>query len=111
MQFPLGAFVIYVIGSHIIGFFLTLMSQRITIHPNWRATVYRGILGYGAIQRMHESSFLGLTHDLTLMITIVDSEEKIGGAVKVPDEMVDEGLAVLSDVEVIKRFSHMRQVR
>jgi PII-like signaling protein len=69
------------------------------------ATVYRGILGYGANQRMHKSGFLGLSHDLPLMITVVDSVEKIRRAVTVLDEMVDEGLLVLSDVEVIK-YAH-----
>ncbi len=71
------------------------------------ATVYRGILGYGANQRMHKSGFLGLSHDLPLMITVVDLAEKIERAVAVLDEMVDEGLVVLSDVEVIK-YVHAR---
>ncbi len=66
------------------------------------ATVYRGILGYGAHQRMHQGGFLGLSHDLPLMITVVDSEEKIERATAALDQMVDEGLVVLSDVEVIK---------
>jgi uncharacterized protein len=69
------------------------------------ATVYRGILGYGANQRMHKSGFLGLSRDRPLMITVVDSGEKIQRAVAVLDEMVDEGLLVLSDVEVIK-YAH-----
>jgi fluoride ion exporter CrcB/FEX len=35
MKFPLGAFTINVTGSFIIGFFLTLISQRIPVHPHW----------------------------------------------------------------------------
>ncbi len=72
------------------------------------ATVYRGILGYGANQRMHKTGFLGLSSDMPLMVTVVDSEEKIKSAVTVLDEMVDEGLVVLSDVEVIK-YVHTRK--
>ena len=45
MQFPLGTFVINVTGSFIIGFFLTLVSQRITIHPNWRLLIAVGFVG------------------------------------------------------------------
>src|SRR5262249_18452742 len=66
------------------------------------ATVYQGIMGYGAQQRMHKSGFLGIRHNLPFMITAVDSAEKIRRAIVALDEMVDEGLIVMSDVEVIK---------
>jgi PII-like signaling protein len=69
------------------------------------ATVYKGVMGYGAQQRMHKSRFLGLSRDLPVMITIVDKEEKIRNILPVLDEMVSEGLLVLSDVEVIK-YAH-----
>jgi PII-like signaling protein len=69
------------------------------------ATVYQGIMGYGAQQRMHKSGFLGIKHNLPLMITVVDSAEKIRRAIAALDEMVDEGLIVMSDVEVI-RYAH-----
>jgi PII-like signaling protein len=71
------------------------------------ATVFQGILGYGAQQRMHKSGFLGINHNLPLMITVVDSDEKIRRAIVALDEMVDEGLIVLSEVEVIK-YVHSR---
>jgi PII-like signaling protein len=69
------------------------------------ATVYKGVMGYGAQQRMHKSGFLGLSHDLPIMITVVDKEDKIRAVLPVLDEMVSEGLLVLSDVEVIK-YAH-----
>lgn len=69
------------------------------------ATVYRGVMGYGAQQRMHKSGFLGLSRDLPVMITVVDKEEKIRSVIPALDEMVAEGMLVLSDVEVIK-YSH-----
>jgi PII-like signaling protein len=69
------------------------------------ATVYKGVMGYGAQQRMHKSGFLGLSRDLPIMITVVDKEEKIRAILPVLDEMVSEGLLVLSDVEVIK-YAH-----
>jgi hypothetical protein len=69
------------------------------------ATVYKGVMGYGAQQRMHKSSRLGLSRDMPIMITVVDKEEKIRNILPVLDEMVAEGLLVLSDVEVIK-YAH-----
>ena len=69
------------------------------------ATVYRGTMGYGADQRMHPSGRLGLSHDLPIMITVVDSEDRIREVLPMLDEMVTEGLVVLSDVEVI-RYQH-----
>jgi hypothetical protein len=69
------------------------------------ATVYKGVMGYGAQQRMHKSGFLGLSRDLPVMLSVVDREEKIRAILPILDEMVAEGLLVLSDVEVIK-YAH-----
>jgi PII-like signaling protein len=68
-------------------------------------TVYRGVMGYGANQRVHKGGFLKLSHDLPMMIAVVDSEEKTRRAIAALDEMVDEGLIVMSVVEVIK-YTH-----
>lgn len=69
------------------------------------ATVYRGVLGYGAHRRYHKGKFLRLSTDLPMMIFVVDTEENILKVIPVLDEMVQEGLVVLSDVEVIK-YTH-----
>jgi PII-like signaling protein len=70
------------------------------------ATVYHGVMGYGAQQRLHKKSgWLGLSTDLPIMISIIDAEEKIRKVLPILDEMVDEGLVVLSDVEIIK-YTH-----
>ncbi len=68
-------------------------------------TVYRGLMGYGAQNRVHRSGFLGLSKDLPIMLSVIDTEEKIRRALPVFDEMVDEGLIALSDVEIIK-YTH-----
>jgi PII-like signaling protein len=68
-------------------------------------TVYRGILGYGANRRIHKDSALNLSHDAPILLTVVDSEEKLRASVPVLDRMVKQGLVVLSDVDVIK-YSH-----
>jgi PII-like signaling protein len=68
-------------------------------------TVYRGILGYGANRRMHKDSTLNLSHDAPILLTVVDSEDKLRAFFSVLDQMVKQGLVVLSDVDVIK-YSH-----
>jgi PII-like signaling protein len=68
-------------------------------------TVYRGILGYGANRRIHKDSALNLSHDAPILLTVVDSEQKLRAFFPVLDQMVQQGLVVLSDVDVIK-YSH-----
>ncbi len=43
--FPYGTLVINVTGSFIIGFFLTLVTERFVVHPNWRLFFAIGFLG------------------------------------------------------------------
>ena len=68
-------------------------------------TVYRGILGYGANRRIHKDAALSLSHDRPILLSIVDNEEKIRAFMPILDQMVQQGLVVLSDVDVIK-YSH-----
>lgn len=65
-------------------------------------TVYRGILGYGAHRRMHKDKPLHLSHDSSIMLSAVDAEEKIRAFLPLADQMVEEGLVVLSEVDIIK---------
>lgn len=65
-------------------------------------TVYRGILGYGANRRIHKDAALSLSHDRPILLSIVDTEEKLRGFLPALGEMVQQGLVVLSDVDVIK---------
>jgi PII-like signaling protein len=69
------------------------------------ATVYRGILGYGAHRRVHREKPLHLSHDCSIMLSVVDTEEKLQGFLPIVDQMVQEGLVVLSDVDIIK-YAH-----
>jgi PII-like signaling protein len=66
------------------------------------ATVYRGILGYGAHGRIHKDKALHLSHDASIMLSAVDAEEKIRAFLPLVEQMVEEGLIVLSDVDIIK---------
>ena len=71
-------------------------------------TVYRGILGYGANRRIHKDATLSLSHDRPILLSIVDTEENLQAFMPILDQMVQQGLVVLSNVDVIK-YSHNYQ--
>jgi PII-like signaling protein len=71
-------------------------------------TVYQGILGYGAKRRIHQDSALHLSHDRPMMLSVVDTEERLRAFLPVLDDMMHQGLVVFSDVDVIK-YSHNDQ--
>jgi len=66
------------------------------------ATVYRGLLGYGAKGHEHKRSFFHPTRDLPVMVTVIDSPEKINSAAEVIEQMLEDGLIVISDVEIVR---------
>jgi PII-like signaling protein len=74
------------------------------------ATVFRGIEGYGASTLIHRSHLLSFSSDAPIMVSVIDSEEKIQQLLPFLDEMVHEGLIAISEVEVIK-YSHQHSVR
>jgi PII-like signaling protein len=74
------------------------------------ATVYRGIEGYGGSTRIRHSSHWRFSQDAPIMLSIVDKEEQIAKLLPHLDAMVEEGLIVLSDVDVV-RFYPQEQTR
>jgi PII-like signaling protein len=66
------------------------------------ATVYRGILGYGAKGHEHKKSFLHVSSDLPIMLEVVDTPEKIRAATEVVEGMLEDGLLVISDVDMVR---------
>jgi PII-like signaling protein len=68
-------------------------------------TVYRGILGYGVNRRMHKDSALSFSHDAPILLSVVDTEEKLQAYFPVLDQMMQRGLVALSDVDIIK-YTH-----
>jgi PII-like signaling protein len=68
-------------------------------------TVYRGILGYGGHGQIHKEKPLHLKHNSSIMLSTIDTEEKLKAFLPIVDQMVEEGLVVLSDVDIIK-FSY-----
>ena len=71
------------------------------------ATVYRGILGYGAHKRIHKHKTLALSHDDPIMISVVDEEEKINKLLASLETMIRGGCMIaVSDVTVVKYEEH-----
>ncbi len=82
-----------------------MLVRAMRAHDLAGATVYRGILGYGAQRRVHKEKPLHLSHDRSIMLSVVDTEEKLQGFQPIVEQMVQEGLVVLSDVDIIK-YAH-----
>jgi hypothetical protein len=70
------------------------------------ATVLRGIEGYGASNHIHTTRFLSLSDDLPLCIVIVDRAEAIESFAAQLAELVEGGLVIVEDVEVLHYVRH-----
>jgi PII-like signaling protein len=66
------------------------------------ATVYRGILGYGAKGHEHKKSFFHVSRDMPIMMSVVDSPEKIAEAAAAIEGMLEDGLIVISDADIVR---------
>lgn len=66
------------------------------------ATVYRGILGYGAKGHEHHATLLHPTRDLPIMLSVIDAPEKIAQAAEVVEGMLKDGLIVISDAHIVR---------
>jgi PII-like signaling protein len=76
--------------------------QRLRVLEIAGATVYRGILGYGVKGHTHKTGRLPFSRDLPIMISVVDSQEKLARAIDEIEPMMQDALIVLSDVDVIR---------
>jgi len=71
------------------------------------ATVYRGVMGYGAHKRLHKHKPFALSQDDPMMVAVVDTEEKVDKLLAAVDGMVTGGcLIAISDVTVVKYVEH-----
>lgn len=65
-------------------------------------TVTRGIEGYGQGKRLHSHRLLELSYELPVIVEVIDIPERIAKAIPVVEEMVNEGLILVTDAHVIK---------
>ncbi len=76
--------------------------QRLQMMDISGATVHRGILGYGAKGQTHKENFWHTSRDLPVMIAVIDSAEKLERAAEILATMIEDGLMVTSDVDIIR---------
>jgi PII-like signaling protein len=64
--------------------------------------VYRGILGYGAKGHQHKKSFFHVSRDMPIMLSVIDTADKITTAAAAIENMLEDGLIVISDAEIVR---------
>jgi hypothetical protein len=73
------------------------------------ATVWRGIMSYGATSRIHSTKILDLSTDLPVIVEITDAEEKINAFLPVLHDLFETsqcgGMITIENVGVI-RYLH-----
>ena len=70
------------------------------------ATVFRGIMGFGASAGIHSEKVLRLSLDLPIVVEIVDTRDKLETFLAEIDPLIHEGLATLEAAEI--RFYRSR---
>ena len=71
------------------------------------ATGFKAAAGIGSHSELKTFSVWRLSQNLPVVVEIIDREEKIREFLKVLDSIIEEGLVVLEDVEVIS-YRHRR---
>ena len=66
------------------------------------ATVFKGLMGFGAHSHLKFANILRLSEDLPIVIEIVDKQENIDKIIPFLDEAVDEGLITIERLKVFK---------
>jgi PII-like signaling protein len=64
------------------------------------ATVFRGLEGYGETAEIHRHHLI--RKDQPIVVTIVDTPEKLGRLIPEVEEMMDTGMIATSDVEYLR---------
>jgi PII-like signaling protein len=64
------------------------------------ASVFRGIMGYGATSHIHSTKILRLSDDLPVLIEIVDTEENIKRIMPFLEEVIHQGMVTQEKINV-----------
>ena len=64
------------------------------------ATVFRGIMGFGANSHIHSTKILRLSEDLPVLIEIVDTEENIEKFMPFIEDVVKQGMVTQEKINV-----------
>lgn len=66
------------------------------------ATVERAVMGFGADHEIHKHRVFQISRDSALMITVVDTAEKLDEFMPVLDSMLGEAIVTFLDVDILK---------
>jgi PII-like signaling protein len=69
------------------------------------ATVFAGIMGYGPRGRIYQEKMLELSPNRPMMLSAIDTEEKLRGLTPLLDKMIKDGMVIMSDADVMK-YTH-----
>ena len=76
------------------------------------ATVWRGIMAYGASSRIKTATILDLSSDMPVIVEITDEEAKINAFLQKLDRLFEEansgGLVTIEKVQIIKYHAGKR---
>jgi uncharacterized protein len=75
--------------------------RTLTQRGLFRATVLRGVGGYGSASIYHTEKILRLSQDLPIVIEVVEYPERIENILPRLDQMIGGGLITLEKVRVI----------
>jgi PII-like signaling protein len=64
------------------------------------ATITRGVAGFGAESRIKTTTILALSFDLPMVLTVVDTPERVAHLLPTLREMLGGGLITVEDVEL-----------
>jgi uncharacterized protein len=70
------------------------------------ATVFRGVMGFGASSRVHREHFFGLSLDLPIIVECVETEERIKAILPELDRLISGGMITLERARVIMYRPH-----
>ena len=65
------------------------------------ATVFKGVMGYGAKAHLHTAKLLELSYDMPMVVEIVDSAPKVAKLLPRLKAMVADGLVTIEKARVI----------
>jgi PII-like signaling protein len=81
--------------------------KRARQHDIAGATVYRGVMGYGAHKLLHKHKTMALSSDDPIMISVIDAEEKINLLLASLESVISGGCMIaISDITVVRYEQH-----
>jgi len=66
------------------------------------ATVFRGYMGYGGATGLHAGKILRSSHDLPVVVELLDTEGKVNAFMDVLDQLLSGGIATIERVSLYR---------